>query len=249
MERTVTAIDGSTVTLESPTLDLSSPGPSSAAAFLGATGNYFGLQVGRLSFGDSAAEANDIVLTEQYTLTNGGTVRVGSVEDPVRGQDWTVRLHVGVWKGTSNSAISPFYMSTSTSVVTRFNNFIFTEHPTGLEASHQTATIVRNEHLFPTVMLHVPGMGLAEVFRRSTEGPDSGGNEWQVPPSGGMNVYGGKLYVEQSDNEAPDQTNESPEYVLLLVTPSALVRIYGDRTELSESQILAGASNLAAGWA
>lgn len=235
------AIDGGTVEIASATLEVGDPGWTTFSVFSG-FGDAQEFGAGNGEFGHELVARDGIGFSENYTLSDGASFKVGRLvqTDPVLG--FTEEVRLGVRFGADSSVKSEVYDGASSDLISMFNAFTVPETLAGavLVPNDPTVTkISKNSARAPELNQHVPGLGLLEIVQRTPE------QEWQVPTEAGAPVAGGQLYVDETSPAEDD--DEDTQITLLLVGDTALTRIFPD-PGIGESALIAGAGELEVRW-
>lgn len=190
---------------------------------------------GPVQWGFEVAEGAGVSLDERYSY-RGGDLHFGKASRSEAETGLTSVFYLAVWVG-GGFAVKVHGFESASDVIGFFDNFDFTGHPEGVELRikpHSTFSVVRSKNRSPVYFQNVPGMGIFEVKQLTRE------KRKDLPTWPGSRVKGGQLYVE----DGPDPEN----WTLLLVSGTALTRLYPNYWEASSEDIVDRFSEATVEW-
>lgn len=226
-----TALDGGSVQL-SAEVSLNSPPTSIVVATVGEREHEF--TSGAPWFGQSVADEFGVDLAEEYSF-QGGRLSLGEAlqVDPLDGRESVFKL--AVWEGEMFSLETGYYEGDLGFLIALLDMFTIAESGGGISISpvNPAATpLASRGGKQPQLLKWVGGLGLLEIWQRTSEG------DAELPPWEGASVAGGELFHEMDMAGQP---------VYLLVGDDAITRIYGDK-EATSSKMLEATEGLSAHW-
>lgn len=246
-----TSIDGGRVTIGGAGLGVEQAGGSMVADFRGELGRReFTVLPVSWGEGEGGAVEEGVRLTEEFTLSTGGRLRTGSktATDPV--SKFVARPVLGVWLGSRFSVHSWIVGNASkeseaeltAAILNIFNQFTFTELPTGVVMTSldpKQLALVRDGPRAPVVARYVKGLGLVVVFQRTPE------QERRIPRGPGAFVAGGELWLN-GRVAAQAESNNGALITFLLASDTAIAHVMAE--DAPEWDLLDRSSRLTIDW-
>ncbi len=224
-------INGPSVRIEGPSLDLTRPTTTFGVATAGSYRQELG--AGPRTFGPAVAQDWGVNLTEEYSFQKG-TLRIGTVNYTDAVTKVFSIIRIGIWEGEATSLKTTRYDVGSDEMIAVLSEFIFDETEFGLMLSPNPGSSFSydlNEKA-PMLFKDIPGVGVLEI-KRLTKATSR-----RVPPWEGKQVRGGELFVTDRG---------SPKMTYLLVSPSALTIIDPD-FERPEEEVVDALSEMTVAW-
>lgn len=231
---TIMGLDGCSASLSVP-VDLSESGWTSVVV-ANVGGRSVDVTAAAYPYDAVAASRAGVTLDEEFTLRDGHKIKIGSgpYRDQQTGEQSLVRL--AVWLGENFVARVFQYDGTSEDLVRLMSMLGLVERAGGviLKEQPQALTIDRSMSHAPTILVPVQRLGLLEVRGLSIVLART------LPSFPGAPVRGGELFREAGE--------KYEHMTFMLVSPTAITRLYPNYTQVNQSEGAAFMADLEANW-